>query len=225
MDIDLLPAALVGLVSFAMGAVLSRWKARRPASRSPVAPNVWPLRPRSTVNSQELQVWRWLRKTFPEHVIAVKMPVTRFTLPLQGHSSKVLYRLLGGLYCTFAVCRGDGHVIACVDIAGPRGIKQSNRDVKSAVLGQCGIRYEILTPAVLPSPQEIRERLLGRPDSTLAEPSPEVFDAHRRLRSSITARRSRRQGAPAQESGFGSSEWQQPDSFIAPLDSRIAELA
>ena len=226
MGFELLEVASVGALSFALGAFLCRRKKpARLAFRK--SPKIWPLRARSILNSQELEAWLWLSTAFPELFIAVKMPLTRFTLPLPGENSKDLYRLLGGVYCTFAICRANGHVVACVDIPGPRGINDSNRELKSALLGQCGIRYEVLFPAALPPLQELRALLLGQPAAKAPGAGrPEVSDAQRRLRKSITQRRSGRPAASqADDSSFMPSEWQQADSFVAPLDSRIAELA
>ena len=54
---------------------------RRSAAAKRRLPAQWPLNPRPLANSGERHVWHWLRQTFPEHHVMVKLPVTRFTMP------------------------------------------------------------------------------------------------------------------------------------------------
>jgi hypothetical protein len=169
--------------------------------------------------------------------------VTRFTLPRGQQKSAFWHQLLNGVYCTFTICASDGAVVGCVDVIGPSGISRSNRQLKLALLSQCGIAYWIVKPSHLPEMAEIRAEFLGedepRPDkmgkdeASLAlarQKLRAVVDRQRHQRLSDTAELATRQSAGAgresllSDDDFHAGSWQQPNSFIAPLDSRRGPL-
>lgn len=236
---SLLLPMLLAAAGFGAGSQFGAWRARRAATARRCMPKQWRLHARSIVNSQEAKVWGWLVQTFPQHHVMVKLPLTRFTLPHQGEDSARLYELLTGVYCTFAICRDDGRVVGCVDVPGARGMSQSNRQIKDALLSQCGMAYRVLVPSALPRAQAIRAAFLGAEavPSGGSNLEPEgVSAAEQKLRAAVTLRRLDRpaaSGGPSEDPGdaraalerrFMSSGWQQADSFVAPLDSRPVEL-
>ena len=232
--------ALAGLFAGILG---TRWWAYRAAKARRRIPRQWPLEPRAMANSEERKVWRWLLRVFSDHHVMIKVPVTRFTLPRAKENSAHWYDLLSGVYCTFTVCRADGQVVGCLDVPGVSGLSRGNMQLKLSLLSQCGIAYWVAKPDSLPTLEEIREEFLG---SHAAAPNRRYMEdaaitaARQKLRAAVDRQRTQRVGADsvastgAASSGFGSSSflpsefgtaaWQQPDSFIAPLDSRLAKL-
>jgi hypothetical protein len=111
--------------------------------------------------------------------------------------------------------------------------------LKLTLLSQCGIAYCVVKPNSLPTLAEIREEFLG---SHAAVPNRKYMEdavitaARQKLRAAVDRQRLNRHGAdslaPASgpssqfglDSDFSSGAWQQPDSFIAPLDSRPGTL-
>ncbi|MEP6589337.1 MAG: hypothetical protein ABJA84_11345 [Polaromonas sp.] len=154
-------AVLIALGVVAAGAWVYTWLARRALRSRQSTPENWPLFARLLVNTEESQVLQWLCKTFPQHQVSIKIPVIRFTRPLELDQGQNLYRLLNGVYCTFTVCASDGHVVGCADVMGRNGLASSNRQFKQALLTQCHIPYCILKPGSLPATAAIRSEFLG----------------------------------------------------------------
>lgn len=235
---------LATFLGIAAGMLVTSWWGRRAARELRRIPRHWPLKPRRMASTAECLVWRWLQRVFFDQHVMIKIPVTRFTMP-RGHANSAhWYQLLSGVYCTFTVCAPDGRVIGCVDVVGPNGISRSNRQLKLSLLSQCGIAYWVVQPDNLPGLAEIRMEFLG--DDALAgskdDDEARIALARQELREVLDRQRhqrprglTERKGAAARgpgaghrhrqaESGFGSGEWQEANSFIAPLDSRRAEL-
>ena len=257
-------AVLSALGVFAAGAWFYAWLARRAAGRTRQSiPASWPLSARLLVNTEESQVWHWLCKTFPLHQVSIKIPVTRFTQPLERQQGENLFKLLNGVYCTFTVCSPDGHVVGCADVMG---LASSNRLLKQALLAKCGVAYYVLKPRSLPTTGAIRSDFLGEtapaePLFTPPEPAlqnkprverirelEEALLAEARLKLSTALNRQRHiresgfapltldserhASAHAYNSNFEGVDvnghsmlpvWQH-DSFLVPLDSRLAPL-
>lgn len=236
-------AAGVGMLAGTLGCL---WWARRAARQRRRIPTHWPLDPRRMASSAECLVWRWLDRAFIDHHVMIKVPVTRFTLPRGQQNSAHWHQLLSGVYCTFTVCTSDGTVVGCVDVIGPNGISRSNRQLKLTLLSQCGIAYWVVKPDHLPAVVEIRTEFLGddaqRPgDAGKDEAS--LALARQKLRAVVERQRHQRLSGPAQpappgrpspgggretllsDSDFHAGSWQQPNSFIAPLDSRRGKLS
>lgn len=195
-------------------------------------------------SSAECRVWHWLNRVFFDYHIMIKVPVTRFTMPQGKENGAHWHQLLSGVYCTFTVCASDGRVVGCVDVLGPNGISRSNRQLKLTLLSQCDIVYCVVKPNNLPALAEIRTEFLG--DKALMTGNKGRDDAiisaaHQKLRTAVDRRRQQRlsdfgrlESASATSSGSGpesllsdsdfSSAWQQANSFIAPLDSRLGKL-
>jgi hypothetical protein len=169
----------------------------------------------------------------------VKVPVTRFTFPRAEESSAHWFQLLSGVYCTFTICAADGHVVGCIDVPTRSGLSRSNQKLKLGLLSQCGIAYWVVPQGNLPSLEKMRQAFLGDAARGRGQGASQVQEARQHLRAAIDRQRLRRQAADSQpqvhsrheidssllsDSGFHSSGWQQPNSFIAPLDSRPAKL-
>jgi hypothetical protein len=154
-----------------LGTLLHAWWLRRKAGVELRSVGKWPLGPRGLVTTHEHEVWTWLRHTFQEHVVLVKIPVQRFTTPLdrdnarRGSKAKAqseqLLQLLDGIYTTFTVSTTDGKVVGCVDVPGKRGLSQDDFEVKEALLADCGIAYTVVRGVQLPTSMAMRAAFLG----------------------------------------------------------------
>jgi len=160
---------LLGIaVGMLAGALLYAWWLRREASARLRLPATWPLKARGVVTTQEHTVWRWLLSTFPDHMVMVKVPVLRFTIPLERlereggkEPGERWLELLNGVYTTFTVCTTDGKVVGCVDVPGKRGFSQASRDMKESLLSDCGIPYTVVYATHLPAGEALRAAFLG----------------------------------------------------------------
>ncbi|MFP5467047.1 MAG: DUF2726 domain-containing protein [Gammaproteobacteria bacterium] len=212
--------------------------AERAAKRRRRIPRHWPLSARPLANTEETRVWHWLARTFYDHHVMVKLPVTRFTLPRDPEQGKTWYTLLGSVYCTFTICRSDGRVIGCIDVPGQSGISRTVRQIKHSLLTQCGLPYWIVRSDSLPTVAEIRGEFLG--ETPLAQSMREreleerAMAAQTSLRTAIDRRRKNRQSdftplstwppsSTEPRSDFHSN-WGAENSFLQPLDSRKGEL-
>jgi hypothetical protein len=158
---------LIGLALVAgtvLGAVLYAAWLRRQSSASLRLPDRWPLAARVVVTNQEHEVLTWLRATFHEHLVMVKLPVLRFTMPVDKEKNGGGTRwqeLLGGVYCTFTVCTTNGNVLGCVDVSGKRGMSRANRSLKESLLSDCHIAYTVVSSKALPRGSAMRAAFLG----------------------------------------------------------------
>jgi hypothetical protein len=157
LGLGLLAGAGVGAASYA-------WWRHALANAKMRMPDKWPLTSRVLMTNEEHEVFKWLGRTFHDHLVMVKVPVLRFTVPVDKDKNGGGARwqeLLGGLYCTFTVCTANGNVVGCVDVPGKRGMNKSNRDVKEALLSDCRIAYTVAGSAKLPKASAMRAAFLG----------------------------------------------------------------
>ncbi|MES2363927.1 MAG: DUF2726 domain-containing protein [Pseudomonadota bacterium] len=156
---------VLGLVLGALlGAGLYAWWLRQKAEASLRLPGKWPLASRVLVTNEEYEVLKWLRATFHDHLVMVKLPVLRFTIPVdkdKNGAGKRWQELLGGVYCTFTVCTANGNVVGCVDVPGKRGLGKANRALKESLLSDCRIAYTVVRSAGLPKGSAMRAAFLG----------------------------------------------------------------
>jgi hypothetical protein len=224
----------------AIGAMLHRtWEDRKARARRRI-PKQWPLDTRAVANSEELLVWHWLSRAFYDHHVMIKLPVTRFTLPREKEEGMDWYRLLGGVYCTFSICKADGRVVGCLDVPGRTGIPRSTRQLKHSLLTQCGLPYWVVRSNSLPTVSEIRGEFLGEMPTpeTLRDREQEeraMIAAKTNLRSALNRQRNNRHSDfsplstwPGSTTGDSKvsdlgSQWQD-NSFLVPLDSRKGDL-
>jgi hypothetical protein len=241
-------AGIGGMLAGALLCVAWVRRADRMRRRIPLR---WPLNARALANTEERKVWRWLSEAFSDHHVMLKTPVTRFTLPRNQNKEQGThwYQLLSGVYCTLTVCAPDGRVLGCVDVPGNKPVSRRNRKLKQTLLPQCGMSYWVIDSSKLPSRAEIRSAFLGD-EGALHHPheldETIITAARMKLRASLD---SQRQGRPSDVealsflneglldeaadsdlhsesyySNFGSG-LHQGNSFIAPLDSRNADLS
>jgi len=229
---------LVVILMVASGFVMALWwqdhqqRQRRKSKRVRTLPRQWPLNPRRIAGTAEREVWHWLRAVFPDHRVLVKLPVTRYTVPHDPEKAREWFGVLSGVYCTFSICTDDARVIGCVDVIGKHGISRSNRQLKQTLLAQCGIGYWVIMQGSLPNPDALRADFIGEAGID-SEPPPTEAQQLEQMRHQLheTLDRSRerrhqanRPGAGAEEEGDTVAQWRQEDSFLAPVDSRRAEL-
>ena len=153
--------ALGASLCLALGGGAHAWWAQRKAAHKTRMPARWPLTARGLVTTEEYTVWKWLRESFHDHLVMVKLPVLRFTIPATKDKSEQWHQLLHGVYCTFTVCTDDGKVLGCIDVPGKRGLSQAQRDMKEAIFSDCGIAYTAVSSAKLPSTSAVRLAFLG----------------------------------------------------------------
>lgn len=166
MDLTIWLMTVLGVAVGALaGTLLYAWWLRRKASARLRWPVKWPLGARGLVSTDERDVLKWLRHTFHEHAVLVKVPVLPFTTPLdkeKGKANSERWRaLLNEVYTTFTVCTADGKVVGCVDVPGKRGLSEANRELKEALLSDCGIAYTVVRGNHLPAGSAMRAAFLG----------------------------------------------------------------
>jgi hypothetical protein len=229
----ILAACLVCLASL----VLYLWQQRSKTPERPHIPKEWPLLPRLLINSKERKIWVWLAKVMYDQQIMIKLPVTRFTIPAQREEAEHWYNMLNRVYCTFTICGLDGRVIGCVDVPGAAGLSMSNQTLKYGLLSQCGIPYWVVEPDNLPHMSQIRTAFLG--DSALRSSEQDRMDSRLKgvaddLHAAVSRQRTNKSTTAHEHHGFEPTSpppegpltegWEQ-NSFMAPLDSRGAELS
>ena len=173
---------LVGMLSGAW--LWAVWLGRRKAGSKLALPlpGLWPLRGRPILSSHEQEVWHSLRSAFHDHAVMVKIPILRFTQLLEPPVSKSArnaatqtdrrlksdqwLEMLGGLYATFTICTLDGKVAGCVDVLGKQEASKASRELKEALLLDCGIAYIVTSAFNVPDASTLRELFLGElPDA------------------------------------------------------------
>lgn len=167
LNTSLFLALCLGLLAGAIvGAGLYAWWSYALASGKMRMPDKWPLTSRVLLTNEEYEVFKWLRGIFDDHLVMVKLPVLRFTLPInkgKNGGGARWQHLLEGVYCTFTVCTANGNVVGCVDVPGKRGLNRVNRDLKESLLADCRIAYTVSRSVNLPNAGSMRAAFLGEP--------------------------------------------------------------
>ncbi len=230
------PLAL--LLGAAMGVGARCWWQMRVRMARRRMPAYWPLSQRAVANSEERRVWRWLSRAFFDHHVMIKMPITRFTLPREKDGGTHWYELLNSAYCTFTICNAEGQVMGCVDVPGHTGISKSTRVLKQSLLEQCNVGYWVVTSGSLPALRDIRREFLGEALAAL-EPRPagdaaKVATVQDNLRATLERGRTGRSvqfdpmtSDPKRYTRVPGEDFDpngEPNSFLAPLDSRMGGL-
>jgi hypothetical protein len=240
--IGLLVATMTMLASGAVGAVgYARWQ-QKIASAKRRIPREWPLAQRSMINSKERLAWNWLVHSFPDQHVMIKVPVTRFTIPQRTEQGQHWFHILSSVYCTFTVCTAEGRVIGCIDVPGQVGFSLSNQTLKHTLLSQCNIPYWVVDPDELPSTTLARATFLGehavmKEELDRVRTDAEFNETRANLKAALLRQRHHQSNdfagldasppsEPHHDDAYAShlsTGWQQ-NSFVAPLDSRRAEL-
>jgi hypothetical protein len=202
--------------------------------------------PRPLVNSQEKKVWHWLARTFPDHQVMVKIPITRYTIPRASEDSALLYDLLNKVYCTFSVCSASGNVVGCVDVrSGTKTISRSNQllklgccrtagfDTGSWSLMRCRKRRRSgriswqMTRSLLRRGSRVGWACASQREGSMRA----TVERQRHSRKGSGEARGVKKPVPMKvdpsarefaESEFERGAWQQADAFVVPLDSRFS---
>lgn len=147
-----------------LGAWLYGWWLRTRQVPDPLVPDKWPLAARSLLTSEERAGLKWLTAAFHDHMVMVKVPVLRFTVPTHKAQDTAAQRwqpILNGVYCTYTVCTLQGKVVGCVDLPGKHGLPQPARELKEKLLSDCGLAYTVVLLADLPKDTAMRAAFLG----------------------------------------------------------------
>ncbi len=233
-------AGVALLAGMFLGLFASAWWQERMALERRRVPRESPIVKRALVNSRERLVLRWLRKTFDEQLVMIKMPVTRFTMPLAEADREQWFSLLSDVYCTFTLATPKGKVIGCVDVPGSKGLSPSNLRLKRKLFARCGVPHWVVQPENLPHSMEIYAAFMTQVDELeLAAEAlrsgvapGELERARANLQAALSRRRSAQGGARLHRAGGEDSQFTDsvlctdwaPDSFAEPLDSRHSEL-
>ena len=176
MNLSILLIVISGVIAGMLGGALLhfgwlRYKAKINANMR--LPDKWPLVARDLVTPDEYQVWQWLRVVFHEHMVLVKIPVSRFTLPLDKGKNRQENQpwldLLHGVYPTFTVCTTQGKVLGCVDVLGKRALSKASQELKESLLSDCHIAYTCVRSSNLPDRNALRAAFLGEIPADLVE--------------------------------------------------------
>ena len=160
-------AGLGLLVGLLLGGGLLAWWTHKRSVVDLVMPEKWPLTARGLVTNEEYEVLSWLRRTFDDHLVMVKLPVLRFTTPVnreKNSGGQQWQKLLNGVYCTFTVCTPSGTVVGCVDVPAKHGLPKGNRDLKESLLSDCSVAYTVVRHTHLPKASAMRAAFLGEMD-------------------------------------------------------------
>ena len=115
-----LTIALAALAGIAAASVAWLWWSRRPPKPMPL-PNDWALTARPVFSTDERRVYRLLREALPHHIVLSKLPLVRFSQPVDPSRVRYWYDLLGSIHVAFAVCSANGRVLAAIDLDSDRG--------------------------------------------------------------------------------------------------------
>lgn len=189
---QLLPwiSAIVILLLLLAVALLWQRKSRKRAAAK--LPSEWALTARPVFNSEERRFYRQLREALPHHIVLSKLPLVRFCQPTNPQEVRYWYELLGAAQVSFAICSGNGRVLAAVDLEGDRGASRRSLQLKQSVLEACRVRYLRCSPDQLPSLAELQALVpLAAPNMGLQPTSP-VKMSRERLVNTVASRRQER---------------------------------
>jgi hypothetical protein len=182
--------ALASLVLLLAVALLWQRNGRRSAPLK--LPTEWALTARPVFNSDERRFYRQLREALPHHIVLSKLPLVRFCQPINPQEVRYWYELLGAAQVSFAICSGNGRVLAALDLEGDRGASRRSLQIKQSVLEACRVRYLRCQPDQLPSLAELQALVpLASPNASAAPASP-VKLSRERLANTVASRRQER---------------------------------
>lgn len=205
--------ALAALAGIATASVAWLWWSRRPPKPMPL-PNDWALTARPVFSTDERRVYRLLREALPHHIVLSKLPLVRFSQPVDPSRVRYWYDLLGAIHVTFAVCSANGRVLAAIDLDTDRGNSRRVLQIKQSVLGACRVRYLRCPVENLPSVAELQLLVPqaganARGPQAAAAPTQNLHQARDTLANTVAHRRAERTALWQDSSLF-------QDSFFAP---------
>ncbi len=189
------------------------WWLRRPPKPVPL-PSEWALSARPVFSTDERRVYRLLREALPHHIVLSKLPLVRFSQPVDPSRVRYWYDLLGSIHVTFAVCSANGRVLAAIDLDTDRGNSRRVLQIKQAVRGACRVRYLRCPFENLPSCAKLQLLVPqaganARGPQAATAPTHSLHQARDTLASTVANRRAERTALWQDSSLF-------QDSFFAP---------
>ena len=184
--------ALCLAIGVAVGMKLAKRNTPAVKSASSMVPEQWPLLARSVVKHNEAIIWRWVRASFPNQRVLLKLPFSRFTSPSDPVMGRDHYDMLNGLYATFTITDREGKVLGCIDLVSSMQGSTSSQRIKEGVLLQLGIAYEVLQGTSLPTPAAIRMAILNEHTDASESTFEELDDARTQLQELLGRQRYRR---------------------------------
>jgi hypothetical protein len=214
--------ASMALVLLAGAGLLSWLNHRRPQAKP--LPTEWTLSPRPVFSTDERRVYRQLREALPHHIVLSKLPLVRFCQPTDPAEVRYWYDLLGAIHVTFAICSGNGRVLAAIDLENDRGNSRRVQQIKQSVLGACRVRYLRCPVDHLPSIPELQLLVPHSAAPTRGpQPAPTMTQARDHLTSTVASRR-RERTTLWQDSGFFQDSFFGADSRPGDLGSEFGAL-
>ncbi len=213
MPTTLVIAALAALAGAVIASAAWIFWMRRPAKPAPL-PTEWSLNARPVFSTDERRVYRLLREALPHHIVLSKLPLVRFSQPVDPSQVRFWYELLGSIHVTFAVCSANGRVLAAIDLDTDRGNSRRVLQIKQAVLGACRVRYLRCPVENLPTVAELQLLVPqaganARGPQAAMPPAHSLNQARDTLASTVANRRAERTALWQDSSLF-------QDSFFAP---------
>jgi len=205
--------ALAAVAGFGLATLYWLWWQRRPRKAEPL-PNEWSLTARPVFSTDERRVYRLLREALPHHIVLSKLPLVRFSQPIDPARVRYWYELLGAVHVTFAVCSANGRVLAAIDLDTDRGNSRRVLQIKQSVLGACRVRYLRCPVDHLPSIAEL-QLLVPQAGAAARGPQPAAPSGHPlnqardTLANTVASRRAERTALWQDSTLF-------QDSFFAP---------
>ncbi|MFM2067285.1 MAG: hypothetical protein RLZZ584_2194 [Pseudomonadota bacterium] len=206
-------ALACGLIGLALSLV---WRGATMTRRGVDLPDDWPLAQRPLFTLPEREMYCRLRSALPHHIVLAKVPLVRFSQPLDHKEQAYWFNLLGPLHVSFIVCADNGRVLAAVDVE--RHDRNSSRratTIKQAVLATCRIRYLKCHEDQLATPAELQLLVPPQADHGRSAP-PRAASTARDSRATLAhAVRARRGEHHVQwyESGYNHDSFFAPDSL------------
>lgn len=152
----LIPWIIALASSLGLAALGAAWLWNRPRGARRKLPADWPLAPRPVFSTDERRVYRLLREALPHHVILCKLPLVRFCQPSEASETRYWFELLGALNVGFAICSGNGRVLAAIDLDTERQQQGRGLQIKQSVLNACRVRYLRCPLDKLPTAAELQ---------------------------------------------------------------------
>jgi hypothetical protein len=215
-------SALIGV------ALLLVWRGAMMTRQSSDLPDDWPLAQRPLFTLAEREMYTRLRAALPLHIVLAKVPLVRFSQPLDKKELAYWFNLLGPLHVSFIVCADSGKVLAAVDVERhDRSTARRAATIKQAVLATCRIRYLKCLEDQLATPAELQ--LLVPPQVEVRNTVPRTLpstarDSRATLAHAVRARRGEHH-VQWYESGYNQDSFFAPDSLAEstsrePRDAR-----
>jgi hypothetical protein len=197
-------------------ALLLVWRGAMMTRQSSDLPDDWPLAQRPLFTLAEREMYTRLRAALPQHIVLAKVPLVRFSQPLDKKERAYWFNLLGPLHVSFIVCADSGKVLAAVDVERhDRHTTQRASTIKQAVLATCRIRYLKCLEDQLATPAELQllvpPQMEGRHTAPRAAAST-VRDSRATLAHAVRARRGEHH-VQWYESGYNQDSFFAPDSL------------